>query len=204
MSNRGQLFILSAPSGTGKTSLANRVLLDLPQLRFSVSHTTRQPRLGERHGVEYFFVSHADFEQMIKEDAFLEHAFVYGNYYGTSKHFVEDALSLGNDVLLDIDVQGALKVKEQAPEALMVFVLPPSYAVLSERLRRRGLDDPRVIESRLEIAREEIRFVDRYDFVIINDVIEKAANELKSIVLSRRCRFDRQRETVDEIVATFV
>lgn len=203
MSNDGKLFILSAPSGTGKTSLANRVLHELPQLRFSVSHTTRKPRSGERHGVEYFFVNEAHFEEMIGRDEFLEHAFVYGHYYGTSKAFVEAELSRGHDVLLDIDVQGALKVKAQMPRALMVFVLPPSYAVLSDRLRKRGLDDPEVIESRLQIARDEIRFVDRYDYVIINDVIEKAVDELKSIVLSQRCQLDRQRELVEKIVATF-
>ena len=203
MSSRGCLIILSAPSGSGKTSLAERVLGEVPGLRFSVSHTTRRPRTGEEDGVDYFFVDEARFESMIRKREFLEHAFVYGHYYGTSRAFVEQELAQGHDVLLDIDVQGARKVKAQVPEALMVFVLPPSFEVLEKRLRKRGLDDTDVIESRLKTAREEIQSFRRYDYVIINELIEHSVNELKSIVLASRCRIGRRMEEAITIVETF-
>lgn len=203
MSSSGRLIILSAPSGSGKTSLAVRVLRDIPRLKFSVSYTTRPPRPGETHGVEYFFVDDATFEEMIRRRAFLEHAYVYGHYYGTSRVFVQEELSRGNDVLLDIDVQGARKVKAQLPRALMVFVLPPSFSVLEDRLRTRGLDDSSVIESRLKTARDEIQSFRRYDFLIINRVIEDSVNELKSIILASRCVTDRRLAEAAEIVQTF-
>jgi guanylate kinase len=203
MSSRGCLFILSAPSGSGKTSLANRILNDIPQLTFSVSYTTRKPRKGERNGVDYFFVDELEFEAMIRRRAFLEHAFVYGHYYGTSRSYVESQLEQGNDVLLDIDVQGAMKVKSKVETAVMVFVLPPSFEVLEKRLRTRGLDDPEVIEARLKIARDEIRRFRRYDYFIVNRVIEESVNELKSIVLASRCAANRRMEIAEEIVSTF-
>jgi guanylate kinase len=204
MSSKGDLFILSAPSGTGKTSLANRVLEDIPRLKFSVSYTTREPRTGERNGVEYFFVNEDQFKEMILRQAFLEHAYVYGHYYGTSSDYIHDQLSRGHDVLLDIDVQGAMKVKEKVPGSILVFVLPPSYQVLEERLRGRGLDDAEVIESRLQIARDEIKRFCDYDYFIVNELIEDSANELKSIILASRCRSDRRMGAAEGIVQTFM
>ena len=186
MSSKGNLIIISAPSGSGKSSLASGLFRDIDKLVFSVSHTTRRPRGSERDGEDYFFVTEDEFREMIRGEAFLEWAHVYGNYYGTSRHFVEKMREAGNDVLLDIDVQGALKVKELEPAAMMVFVLPPSFQELEKRLLRRGLDDPEVIRRRLKIARDEIKYYKEYNYVIINKDLEKSIEELKEIVLSAR------------------
>jgi guanylate kinase len=217
MSNRGRLFIISAPSGSGKTSLAIRLLEEVSNLQFAVSHTTRRPRGQERHGVEYFFVSETEFETMIVEEAFLEHAHVYGNYYGTNLAFVESQLSSGTDVLLDIDVQGALKVKARRPETVLIFVFPPSFDELRSRLKRRSLDDQKVIEKRLNIAREEIQLYKEYGYLIVNSEIGKSLNELKSIIMAARgepvkeddritaeyCEVENQIERAEKIILTF-
>ncbi|HSR68439.1 MAG TPA: guanylate kinase [Acidobacteriota bacterium] len=203
-SQRGTLFVISAPSGAGKTSLATGLLGSVAGLEFSVSHTTREPRQGEEHGVDYFFVSLDEFERMIAEQAFLEFARVYGNhYYGTSRQFVLAKLERGRDVLLDIDVQGALQVKRQIPEAVLIFVFPPSFEVLRERLRRRGLDGSNEIERRLSLAAQEIVHHDRYQYLIINDDLEKSQDELRSIVLAVRCGSARRREAAGRICRTF-
>ena len=186
MSSKGNLIIISAPSGSGKSTLASGLFRDTEKVVFSVSHTTRPPRGKEKEGEDYFFVTEDQFKKMIQENAFLEWAHVYGNYYGTSSHFVESMIESGNDVLLDIDVQGALKVKDLKPDALMVFVLPPSYPELEKRLRNRGLDDPGVIKRRLKIARDEIKHYKEYNYVIINNDLERSIEELKRIVLSAR------------------
>lgn len=203
MSNKGNLIVISAPSGSGKTSLANRALEEVPQLKFSVSHTTRKPRPGERDRVEYFFVSEKEFEEMIEQDTFLEHARVYGNYYGTSRAFVDEQLSVGYDVLLDLDVQGAAQVKKSYPEAILVFVFPPSLEVLKERLKNRGLDDAGVIDQRLRIAKKEIKRYTDYQYVIINREIEESLGELKSIIRVSGCRMEKRRELAAEIIKTF-
>ncbi len=217
MSNRGRLFIISAPSGSGKTSLAIRLLEEVSNLQFAVSHTTRRPRGQERHGVEYFFVSETEFETMIVEEAFLEHAHVYGNYYGTNLAFVESQLSSGTDVLLDIDVQGALKVKARRPETVLIFVFPPSFDELRSRLKRRSLDDQKVIEKRLNIAREEIQLYKEYGYLIVNSEIGKSLNELKSFIMAARgepvkeddritaeyCEVENQIERAEKIILTF-
>lgn len=186
MSSKGNLIIISAPSGSGKSSLASGLFRSTEGVVFSVSHTTRPPRGREQNGEDYFFVDQDIFRRMAERGDFLEWAHVYGNYYGTSRRFVEEQLDAGRDVLLDIDVQGALKVKEQVPEALMVFVLPPSYQELEKRLRNRGLDDTEVIEKRLQIASSEIKYYKDYDYVIINKNLEEAIRELQDIVLSAR------------------
>ena len=217
MSNRGRLFIISAPSGSGKTSLAIRLLEEVSNLQFAVSHTTRRPRGQERHGVEYFFVSETEFETMIVEEAFLEHAYVYGNYYGTSQAFVQSQLSSGTDVLLDIDVQGALKVKERKSETVLIFVFAPSFDELRSRLKRRSLDDQKVIENRLNIARKEIQLYKEYGYLIVNSEIGKSLNELKSIIMTARgepgkqgdritaesCKVENQIERAEKIILTF-
>ncbi len=202
--SRGSLIIISAPSGSGKTSLARRTLVQVPSLSFSVSHTTREPRPGEIEAEHYFFVGQSVFESMIEEDAFLEWAHVYGNYYGTGRAFVQEQLEQGQDVLLDIDVQGARKVREKIPEAITVFVFPPSYQELGQRLQSRGLDDPAAIESRLEIARNEIREYNKYDYLIVNDDIEESVNELQSIVLAARCLRSKVNDRARAIVSTFL
>ncbi len=203
MSNRGSLVIISAPSGTGKTSLAERLLKVVPGLHFSVSHTTRKPRAVEKNGVEYFFVSVAEFREMIERGDFLEWACVYGNHYGTSRAAVESRLEAGFDVLLDIDVQGAEKVKQVFPEAISVFVLPPSQDELEKRLRSRGLDDDEVVEARLQKACAEIQRCRGYDYLIVNEFIENSLLELQSIVLAARCRNERRIEKAESIMKTF-
>lgn len=194
---------MSAPSGCGKTSLAKRALREMSDLTFSVSHTTRQPREGEREGVDYFFVLKSDFQKMVEQDAFLEHAHVYGNDYGTSRDFVDTKLAAGYDVLLDLDVQGAAQVKERYPAAILLFVLPPSLEALQRRLRNRGLDDPGVIAERLKIARKVIEYYTNYQFVIINKEIEESLLELKSIVQVAGYRMERRKELAEEILKTF-
>ena len=203
MSNKGHLIVISAPSGSGKTSLANRALEEIPKLKFSVSHTTRKPRPGERDQVEYFFVSEKEFEEMIGQGTFLEHARVYGNYYGTSRAFVDEQLSVGYDVLLDLDVQGAAQVKKSYPEAILVFVFPPSLEVLKTRLKNRGLDDPSIIDKRLRIAKKEIQRYTNYQYVIINREIEESLVELKSIIQVSGCRMEKRKDLAAEIIKTF-
>ena len=195
--------MISAPSGAGKTSLANRALEEIPKLRFSVSHTTRKPRPGERDRVEYIFVSEKEFEEMIGQGTFLEHARVYGNYYGTSRAFVDEQLSVGYDVLLDLDVQGAAQVKKSYPEAILVFVFPPSLEVLKTRLKNRGLDDPSIIDTRLRIAKKEIQRYTDYQYVIINREIEESLVELKSIIQVAGCRLEKRKDLAAQIIKTF-
>ena len=203
MSNRGDLFIVSAPSGSGKTSVANSTLSQVERLCFSVSYTTRSPRQGEREGIDYCFVSVDQFQDMIKRDQLLEWARVYGHYYGTGREFVERQRDSGWDVLLDIDVQGARTLKQTLPESHLVFLFPPSFDTLEQRLRSRGLDDEKVIRSRLEVARTEILAYGEYDYLIVNKDIEQAVSELKSIIWANRCRRDRRHGLAEKILASF-
>lgn len=206
MSNRGNLIVISAPSGSGKSTLVRGLfdrLLETPGLVFSVSHTTREPRAGEKDGTDYFFVSKAEFRAMAEAGGFLEYAEVYGNLYGTSREAVEAQLQAGQDVLLDIDVQGAMRVKQSLPSAILIFVLPPSFRVLRERLLKRGLDERDTIERRLRIARQEVVCYSKYDYVIVNEDIGRSLFELQSIISAARCTTDRRRERAEEIVKTF-
>jgi len=204
--HRGELFIVSAPSGTGKTTLIQR-LMDggsaFERLAFSVSHTTRGPRAGEVDGRHYHFVERAVFERMIAEDRFLEWAEVHGNLYGTSWAEVLQRLEAGIDVLLDIDVQGAERVMARYPEAHSVFVLPPSFEDLAGRLRRRGLDGPEQIARRLAVSLWEIERYERYGYVIINDDAVRASDALAAIILAKRHRQARMRGRVHEILKSF-
>jgi guanylate kinase len=203
MLNRGNLFILSGPSGSGKTTLAHRVLPAFENIRFSVSHTTRERRRGEEDGREYFFVSVPAFESMIGEGRFLEWARVYGNYYGTDRGFVETELETGADVLLDIDIQGASKVRTAVLDSIAVFVLPPSFRELEARLRGRSLDHEEVIRRRLETAGNEIQYYREYDFVIINRDLEESVRELEAIVRATTCRVRRRENQAEQILRTF-
>lgn len=201
---QGSLFIVSAPSGSGKSTLVKRVMNDLAGLKFSISHTTRPPRAGEQNGVEYFFVSREEFATMIRQDKFVEYAVVFGNYYGTSWREIETAQEWGDDVILDIDVQGAAQVKQRfGSSAPSIFVLPPSYTTLEQRLRGRSSDGDAVIRQRLEIARREIREYQKYDYVIINDEIERATEILRSIIIAHRAVQSRLKKDVEKILHTF-
>ncbi|MCL1075743.1 guanylate kinase [Shewanella dokdonensis] len=187
MSARGNLFIVSAPSGAGKSSLIAALLSDKPtDMQVSVSHTTRKPRPGESHGQHYYFVSVDEFKALIAEGAFLEWAEVFGNYYGTSRKVIEQALADGIDVFLDIDWQGALQIKQQMPEAVGIFILPPSREALELRLKGRGQDSADVIASRMEKAVSEMSHYNEYDFIIVNDQFEQALADLRAIIRSQR------------------
>lgn len=203
MARSGNLIIVSGPSGAGKSALVGGVLQRVPGLRFSVSYTTRAPRGTEQHGVEYFFVGRPEFEQLISGDSLLEWAEVHGNYYGTSREFVDEILGRGEDVLLDIDVQGAEIVRRKRADSIGVFILPPSYEALRERLLRRSLDPDQVIEKRLKIAGREIRRYTAYDYVIINEDLGSSTRELESIILAARCRMTARVESAETVLATF-
>ncbi|RMG00067.1 MAG: guanylate kinase [Nitrospirae bacterium] len=196
---RGSLFVVSAPSGAGKSTLCNRLIKEVEGVIFSVSYTTRSPRKGEQDGVHYHFVTEAAFRNMIEKGEFLEWAEVHGNLYGTSIRWVEEKLSEGKDVLLDIDVQGALQLREKALEGVYVFILPPSIDALRDRLLKRATDAPEEINKRLENAKKEIPYYEKYDYVIINDILDKAYDELRSVVIASRVRKGRiDREWIEE------
>jgi len=203
---RGDLFIVSSPSGAGKTTLIRRVLED-PRiggtLHFSVSHTTRPPRPGERNGVEYHFCDEDSFRRLEAEGGFLEWATVHGNLYGTSRGEVEPRLASGLDVLLDIDVQGARQVRSSVPEAVKVIVFPPSREVLEARLKARASDAADVVARRLSVAVKEMAEFGEYDYAIINDGLEPAVDELRSIIVARRAGRGRRRERLEAILKTF-
>lgn len=188
----GILYIISAPSGSGKTTLVNELRQYVPNLEFSVSYTTRPPRGSEQDGREYHFITHEEFETRISRNEFLEYALVFGNYYGTTKSVLEQARELGNDVLLDIDVQGERQVKQKMPDAVSIFVLPPSKAELESRLRKRSLSEnvhaEEVIRRRLDTARREIENYPNYDYILINDRLEQSVDRLQAIVLGERVR----------------
>ena len=182
------VFIISAPSGSGKTTLVERLLREVPRLLFSVSYTTRAPRGQEQNGREYSFVTRQEFEEMIRRNELLEWAEVFGNYYGTARHFLDDARKASQDLVLDIDVQGAAQVREKIPDAVSIFILPPSREKLEWRLRHRSQDSEETILKRLRDAGREIYGYDRYDYVLINDQLDISAERLKAIVLAERLR----------------
>jgi guanylate kinase len=203
MAAYGNLIIVSGPSGAGKSAISAGVLDSLANIRFSVSHTTRPPRGSERDGVEYHFVSRAKFAELRDAGEFLEWAEVYGNLYGTSRRFIEDSRKGGTDVLLDVDVQGAKSIRRQCRDAVSVFVLPPSYSVLRARLERRQLDKDYVIEQRLRIACDEIRSYEEYDYLIVNDDLEKSVAELRAVTLAARCRKTARAAAAAAVLDTF-
>jgi guanylate kinase len=179
---RGRLIVIAAPSGAGKTSLVKALLASVPALRLSVSHTTRQRRASEQEGREYHFVSVPEFERLRRADEFLEHARVFDNFYGTSRGYVEQQLAAGDDVVLEIDWQGAQQVRRAMPQALTVFILPPSRATLAERLTRRATDSPEVIARRLADAAGDMSHYREFDYVVVNDDFARAVEDLKRIV----------------------
>lgn len=190
--SRGNIYVVTAPSGAGKTTLVRALLASDQQIQLSISYTTRAPRVGEIHGKDYYFVTRHEFENMINANALIEHAEVFGNYYGTSQNWIESMLAQGKDILLEIDWQGAQQVRKLLPEAIGIFILPPSLMALESRLRGRGKDSEEVIVRRLAAAREEISHVDEFDYVIINDHFEEAMRDMVSIVRAERLKLGRQ------------
>ncbi|WP_240125390.1 guanylate kinase [Thermomonas alba] len=189
---RGTLFIVAAPSGAGKSSIVNAVLARDPSIRLSISFTSRPPRPGERDGEHYHFVSAAQFQAMIEAGEFFEYALVHGDWKGTARQSVEPALAAGYDVLLEIDWQGARQVRAKVPDAVSVFILPPSRAALEERMRRRGQDSEDVIQRRLAAAREEMSHYAEFDYVIVNEVFDTAVQEMCCIFAASRLRREVQ------------
>jgi guanylate kinase len=200
----GTLFVLSAPSGAGKTSLVKSLLESTDNLCVSISHTTRAMRPGEDDGVNYHFVSVDAFKAMLDESDFLEHAEVFGNFYGTSRSFVEQTLKTGKDVILEIDWQGAQQIRRIFPESISIFILPPSREALESRLRGRGQDPEPVIQTRLSKAKEEMSHFVEYDYLVINDQFDQALTQLRSIILATRLTILRQSKRHEHLLETLL
>lgn len=202
--SQGTLFIISAPSGAGKTSLVSALVDNLDDVVVSVSYTTREQREGEQHGVNYLFVDETEFQQRIEQGDFLEHAQVFDNYYGTSKSAIEATLNEGKDVILEIDWQGARQVRDMMPLTQSVFILPPSREVLEQRLNARGQDSQEIIARRMRDATQEMSHYDEYDFVVINDDFQQALEELRSVFVANRLRMKRQRDENSVLIEELV
>ena len=206
MSNKppaGILFVVSAPSATGKTTVVEQLVQVLPGLRMSRSYTSRPARPGEEDGLDYNFISREAFEAMVARDAFLEWADVFGHFYGTGKDETQSRLAAGEDLVLVIDVQGARQVRERVPETVAIFMLPPSFEVLEQRLRKRSKDPEPEMLRRLETARREVSAVSSYDYVVVNDLLERCVGELAGIVVAERAKLARRRAAITPIVETF-
>jgi guanylate kinase len=201
--SRGTLFVVSSPSGGGKGTIIRHVLSVVENLRYSVSYTTRAPRLGEVNGREYFFVNCETFEEMVAAGEFLEWACVHGNFYGTAKSQILEDTAAGSDLILEVDVQGAASVRQLLMDSVSIFILPPSYDVLRQRLIARGTDSPEELELRLRNAPEELKQYSAFDYVIINDEIARAAGQLASIIYAERARCMRQESLVLEVIDKF-
>ncbi|MBF0259982.1 MAG: guanylate kinase [Desulfamplus sp.] len=180
--DKGKIFVVSAPSGAGKTTLCTKILAEFPELAYSVSHTTRVPRIGEKDGIDYFFITENEFKRRIKQNLWAEWAQVHGNFYGTSMNFIEENIAKGNHLLLDIDVQGAKQFKQSFPESITIFIMPPSIDILEHRLKKRGSDSEEVVAKRLVNAAGEISQSAFYEHVIINDDLKKAQQEMEKII----------------------
>lgn len=189
--NQGLLVVLSGPSGAGKGTVCSKLLQEQPNLVYSVSVTTRAPRVGERNGVQYFFCEQNDFVQMRSAGELLEWAEVYGNYYGTPRRWVEDQLRCGQDVVLEIDIQGAMQVQQVFKDAVFIIIVPPNLTELERRIRHRGTETEETISRRMTSAREELSFLRKYDYVVLNDQVEKAAAAVKAILIAEKCRTHR-------------
>ena len=190
--SHGLLIVLSGPSGAGKGTLCRELLCQMPDLRYSVSMTTRSPRPGEVEGVHYYFRTRNEFESMLASNELLESAEFCDNYYGTPIFAVEQAIQAGLDVILEIEIQGALQIKKRFPQGILTFIVPPSLDVLSERIHKRGTETEEVIQKRLATAIQELEYVSEYDYVVINDEVPVAVNKLKSILIAEKCRVKRK------------
>ncbi len=196
--NKGLLILVSGASGTGKGTVCKKLLEEFPQMFYSISATTRKPRLGEVDGREYFFISVEQFKTWLDEEKFLEYAEVYGNFYGTPAHKIEEYRNSGVDVLLEIDVQGALKVMKKCPDGIFIFLLPPSIEELCNRIKNRGTESPEVLQRRIESATKEIALGKKYQYVVVNDTIDEAVEKIKSIIAAERCKVSRNLENFEQ------
>ena len=198
--SKGKLYIFSGPSGSGKDTVLKTVLSQCPEVMLSISSITRDMRVGEVEGEKYHFISREEFEKLIRYDMLLEYNLFVGNYYGTPKKPVDDALESGRDVILEIDVNGAAQIMKKRPDAVSIFIMPPSLPELKRRLCGRGTDSAEVIEKRLQSALSEIEKAVNYDYIVVNDVIDKACDDVISIIASEKLKIDRQKYIIDEVL----
>ncbi len=200
MMNKGLLIVVSGPSGAGKGSICRQLLNTVSEIKLSVSVTTRNPRSGEVEGENYYFVEKKDFEKLIEKDDLLEYAKVYDNYYGTPRKYVIDHIQQGKDVLLEIDIQGALQIKERYPEGIFVFILPPSMQELKRRIIHRGSETEASLEKRFQSAFEEINYVKKYDYCVVNDHLDQAVERVKAIIKAEKCKVTKD---IEEIILKY-
>lgn len=198
--SKGLLIVVSAPSGGGKGTILKELFARDSNLKLSVSATTRSPRPGEEHGKQYYFISREEFERLIAQGKMLEHAEYIGNYYGTPRDPVDNWINEGRDVILEIEVQGGAQIKKLVPECVSVFILPPSMEVLENRLRNRGTEDDATVRKRLETARQEIPHAKDYDYIVYNDQLENAVDDLQAIIRAEKCRFSRNEDSIERVL----
>lgn len=197
---KGLLIVISGASGTGKGTVCKKLLENMPQMYYSISATTRQPRQGETDGVEYFFLTTEDFKKKIAEGKFLEYAEVYGNFYGTPLYKIEEHLNRGENVLLEIDTQGALNVMEKVHDGVFIFLLPPSLEELYSRIKNRGTESAETLERRFNAAKAEINIGKKYQYVVVNDEVDKAVEKIQAIILSETCKVERNKKIFAELL----
>ncbi|WP_378952114.1 guanylate kinase [Pelosinus sp. sgz500959] len=200
MAKQGILIVLSGPSGAGKGTICQELLRSDPELNYSISATTRAPRVGEQNGVNYWFVSHAEFQQMIEKDELLEWAEVYGNFYGTPYQHIAELLNNGKDVVLEIDTQGATQIKKKFPQGVCIYIVPPSLDELAKRIHKRGTDSLENIKTRLGSANDELTHVHNYHYVVVNDEVQRAAKKVAAIIIAEKCQVNRNMNIIENIL----